>query len=72
MFKNPPGRPPGNFSRRQNPHLPCKKIAAKPWPSGQEVTCREAQKPHPGQKRTQALAETVRITQKFDEILFLK
>ena len=38
------------FEKAKSP-LAVQKIAARPWPSGQEVTCREAQKLHPEQNK---------------------
>ena len=47
------------------------KIAARPWSSGQEVTCRETLKPHPGQgqDKNASFGRNGFITQNFDDIL---
>ena len=49
MFSKPRVDYQGIFWEGKTATRRAKKIAAKPWPSGQEITCREALKPHPGQ-----------------------
>ena len=69
LLTSPRADPWGTFLKGQNSHSLGKKMAAKPRPSGQKILCEKALPPPPPQVKK---AETVLITQIFDNILIQK